>query len=184
MAKGDRYERELVHRALEEGYHPMRSPSSGAATSTPLPDVVFRAGYHAQPVAAEAKYDSGDRIYIPREEAAALMTFSFKFGAVPAIAPRFSGDTTRYFMPLDTAERTTEGYSIAVYRRDVDDYITFDNIGELNSQMSPLHMEMVCPRCGASDEDRIIMGGQAIAFGHSRLCYRCLEELKSRHLHG
>lgn len=95
--KGDRRERELVHRLDDVGFAVMRAPASGSATPRDLPDVIAGNGEHVY--AIEAKSSSGDPIYIDSEEVAALTFFARNFGADPRIGIRFDEEDWAFFHP-------------------------------------------------------------------------------------
>lgn len=92
--KGARGERELVQRLTEEGWWPMRAPTSGSATENDLPDVI--AGKEGVTLAFEAKRAAAGTIYLKPEKIEALLRFAGAFGAIPLTAARFDRDTTWY----------------------------------------------------------------------------------------
>jgi Holliday junction resolvase len=95
--KGDRRERELVHRLDDAGFAVMRAPASGSATPRDLPDVL--AGNGERFYAIEAKSSSGDPIYIDAEEIDGLEFFASSFGAEPRIGVRFDERDWSFFDP-------------------------------------------------------------------------------------
>jgi Holliday junction resolvase len=97
--KGDRRERELVHRLDDAGFAVMRAPASGSATPRDLPDVL--AGNGERFYAIEAKSSSGDPIYIDAEEVAALEFFAENFGAQARLGIRFDERDWSFFHPDD-----------------------------------------------------------------------------------
>lgn len=108
-SKGDRIEREIVLYLDNAGYAVMRAPSSGAATSRALPDVL--AGNPHETLAIEAKY-SGERegtIYVDGSEVIALDGFSEVFGATALLAVRWSGDRTVYLFDPFSVPETPDG---------------------------------------------------------------------------
>lgn len=85
--KGDRGERELVNWLSENGWAPIRVPSSGSATGRDLPDVI--AGNGTQYVALEVKRSTDAPIYIDGEELDALVRFGDAFGAEQYVAAKW-----------------------------------------------------------------------------------------------
>jgi len=84
---GDRHERDLLNCLDERVWTVMRAPASGGGTDRELPDVL--AGNGEQFYAIEAKYSSGNPIYLDADEVAALQRFSAGFGAYPAVAAKY-----------------------------------------------------------------------------------------------
>lgn len=92
---GDRYERLLCRHLANTGYHVVRSPASGGATTRELPDA-FYSKPGAQSVALELKSKDGQRAYYDEREVVALESFAHAFNAKPRLFTRWKGDTSYY----------------------------------------------------------------------------------------
>jgi len=111
-SKGSRVERELVNLLLDLGFEIMRAPSSGAATSRDLPDVLAGNG-DGLIVAVELKAWKDGTHYFDEEEVAALQRFANGFhpDTVPLLGTRWNQDT-RFYVARPDAEalhRTDSG---------------------------------------------------------------------------
>lgn len=104
---GARYERELINIFDDAGYAALRVPSSGSATERELPDLHVGNGEHT--LAIEAKYCSGDRVYLKPEKINGLCWFSDRYNSVPLVAGRWSQDTTWYFERPSELHMTDNG---------------------------------------------------------------------------
>jgi Holliday junction resolvase len=135
--KGDRRERELVHRLDDAGFAVMRAPASGSATPRDLPDVL--AGNGESFYAIEAKSSSGDPIYIDAEEVQALEFFADNFGAQARIGIRFDEREWSFFDPDDLY--VTEGGN---YRVKIETAIAHgEDIPELAGESSQVKLSDV-----------------------------------------
>ena len=104
---GTRVERALCRAFDDAGWMVMRSPSSGAATTRDQPDVLVGNGEHV--LAIEAKYSSGERIYLdPESDVEQLLAFGAGFGARPLFATRWKGDRRVYWFTPDDLDAPTE----------------------------------------------------------------------------
>jgi Holliday junction resolvase len=86
----------------------MRAPSSGAATTRDLPDVLF--SKVCQPlIAGELKTTGGNVAYYASDEVEALRQFATAFSAKPRLLARYKQDTTYYGWRIDDARVTDTG---------------------------------------------------------------------------
>lgn len=110
--KGSRVEREEVNLLLDLGFEIMRAPSSGAATSRDLPDVLAGNG-EGLIIATETKAWKDGTHYFSEEEVAALVRFANGFhpDAVPLLCTRWNQDTHFYVARPDAEalHRTDSG---------------------------------------------------------------------------
>ncbi len=107
--KGTKFERELIHILWEGGYAAIRSPTSGGATSYPMPDII--AGNGERYIAIEVKMRSKLPIYIDEQQIKDLAMFSNLFGAEPIIGIKLPRKDWRFFR-ISQLERTKKGYKI------------------------------------------------------------------------
>lgn len=116
--KGSRTERRLVEFLDEDGWTPMRAPSSGSSTDRDLPDVIF--ARDGEVVVTETKSSGGDPIYLDGAEIDALTRFGRAFGAHIFVSAHFDvvhGDPAygdddmlgTYFVPVHELHETPGG---------------------------------------------------------------------------
>lgn len=129
---GARYERELVNALDGHGYVAMRAPSSGAATTRDLPDVLALRRdepgglVRSEVLAVEVKSTSATTAYADESEGAALDRFATEAGATAYVSARFKRngyDKIHYLVPLDACRMTDAG-SYGVPQADADDRAT------------------------------------------------------------
>lgn len=110
--KGSRVERELVNLLRDLGFKIMRAPSSGAATSRDLPDVLAGNG-DGLLIAMEVKAWAEGTHYFSEEEVAALQSFASGFHphCIPLLVTRWNRDTHFYLARPDAEalHRTDSG---------------------------------------------------------------------------
>lgn len=110
MSNG-RYERELANILDEQGYHILRAPASGAATTRELPDLLWGKAGHT-PIAAELKTRTKEVAYLDKAEVEALGNFAAAFGAYPRIVFRIKGDTNYYVIDPEDAHPAEQSYRV------------------------------------------------------------------------
>lgn len=92
---GATIEREIVGNFYEEyGGAAIRIPASGGRTKRELPDVIGKA--QGVSYAIESKAVSNKYTNFKVDECKKLITFAYKWGAVPVLTSRFSHDTNFY----------------------------------------------------------------------------------------
>lgn len=132
---GSRYERELVNLLSDMKFAVIRVPSSGSSTDRELPDLLagnkesslseFRGVY-----AFEAKYNSGDYIYVEGGKVEGLKWVADRFGGVPKIASRWSQDTNWYLSDPSDCHKTDSG-NLRIKRSNRREYPTLEEVVEI-----------------------------------------------------
>lgn len=122
--KGDRRERELVNRAYDRGFMPIRAPASGSATERELPDVLVGNGERSY--AIEAKTTGEDIVYIDGREVDFLILFAEMFGSRARIGLRFDREEWVFIHPTEMIQTDGGNYRIKKERalnqgRDIDE---------------------------------------------------------------
>lgn len=93
-SRGTEVENDLIRAFYDDGWAPMRAPSSGSATSRELPDVlVSKNGYT---LAIELKYSSKNNVYVEKEKVGGLLWVAKHYDADPLLVARWKHDTTFY----------------------------------------------------------------------------------------
>lgn len=108
-SKGTNAERELVHLLWKKGYGAIRVAGSGSS-KYPSPDVL--AGTSQRKLAIECKSVKGTAKYLPKDEIAALKTFSEVFGCEPWIGVRFARNEW-FFISLEDLRETPESFMVS-----------------------------------------------------------------------
>jgi Holliday junction resolvase len=104
---GSDYERALAKRLAEDGYHVIRAPASGSATTRALPDLAWGDGERV--VCAELKTTGQNVAYFDAAEVTALREFAVAFNAASRLVARFKGDTDYYCIAPEQARQTDSG---------------------------------------------------------------------------
>jgi len=107
-AKGERFERELIHMLWKRGFAAVRTPASGSI-SYPAPDVI--AGNGKRYLAIEVKMRSSLPVYLSERDVEDLIKFSEQFGAEPYIAVKIKGLGWR-FLKIEQLVKTKRGFKI------------------------------------------------------------------------
>jgi Holliday junction resolvase len=105
------YERQLAQILDEQGYHILRAPASGSATTRELPDLLWGKEGHT-PVAAELKTRGQEVAYLDKDEVESLQNFAAAFGAHARIVFRIKGDTNFYVIDPKDAHPTDKSLRV------------------------------------------------------------------------
>ena len=109
---GSNYERKLANILDEHGYHVIRAPSSGSATTRSLPDIAYSKPTE-ETVCVELKTTGKDIAYFSKDEVEDLQEFAVAFHGVARLCARFKQDTTYYLCRVSDARENAKSYAVS-----------------------------------------------------------------------